>query len=111
MAKTYCTCVGMAGEATRRGGKDGCRASVQSYDGSIIVKNYYDENDNLKVIVGTSGGSKSSEITRTEFKGTFEEFNNLLELAHDIKIGKVSITRHREKSNRQLKLERAFREI
>ena len=46
MAKTYCTCIGMRGERTARGGYDGCRASVQSYDGSIIVSNYIDREDN-----------------------------------------------------------------
>lgn len=97
MAKTYCTCQGFTGEATRRGGNNGCRASVQSYDGSIIVKNYYDDKDVLKVVVGTSEGSHSSEINDTEFRGTFEEFNNLLRLAADIKEGKVSVVRHRQK--------------
>ena len=38
MAKTYCTCIGMRSERTARGGRDGCRASIQSYDGSIIIQ-------------------------------------------------------------------------
>ena len=54
MAKTYCTCVGMRGEATRRGGNDGVRVSAQSWDGSIIVRNWYDDEDQLKVRVGTN---------------------------------------------------------
>ena len=44
----------------------------------------------------------------SEFYGTFEEFKNLLTLHNEIKNGKVSITRHREKSNKQKQLERAF---
>lgn len=53
MAKTYCSCVGNRGMATRCGGRDGCRVSCQSYSGSVIVYNWYDENDNLRLRVGT----------------------------------------------------------
>lgn len=109
MAKTYCSCVGMRGEATRRGGKDGVRVSAQSYDGSIIVYNYYD-GDTLKVRVGTNEGSSCcTDYKSNDFSGTFQEFKDLLKLAADIKSGKVSVVRHREKSNKQLTLERAFR--
>lgn len=58
MSKTYCTCIGMTGEATRRGGNNGCRASVQSYDGSVIIKNWY-EGDKLKIRIGTNDISSS----------------------------------------------------
>ena len=43
---------------------------------------------------------------------TWEEIKiNDLELLMDIDSGKVSITRHREKSNKQLALERAFADV
>ena len=70
MAKTYTTCIGMRGGATRRGGRDGCRASVQSYDGSIIVENWYD-GETLKVRVALDDGSSS--CGNTVFTGTYHE--------------------------------------
>ncbi len=111
MAKTYCTCIGMRGERTARGGYDGCRASVQSYEGSIIISNYVDrDDDSLHVRVGTSDGSSCySDWNSNDFVGTFDEFKALLKLNKEIKEGKVSVVRHREKSNKQLALERAFR--
>ena len=114
MAKTYMTGWGMRGERTARGGKDGVQCAAQSYDGSIIVSNCYveDENGNeiLKVRVGTNDGSSCySDWNSNDFNGTFEEFKALLKLHRDIKNGKVSVVRHREKSNKQLALERAFK--
>lgn len=97
MAKTYCTCIGMRGEATRRGGNAGCRASVQSWEGSIVVSNYYNDNNELRVRVGTNEGSGCyTDFKSTDFNGTFEEFKALLKLSQDIKDGKVSVVRHRK---------------
>jgi len=111
MAKTYCTCIGMRGERTARGGNDGCRASVQAWDGSIITRNWYDSDGTLKVRVGTNDGSSCcSDWNSPDFEGTFEEFKELLKLADDIKRGRVSITRHREKSNKMKQLEKMFAE-
>ena len=110
MAKTYCTCIGMRGERTARGGNDGCRASVQAYDGSIITRNWYDENGTLRVRVGTNDGSSCcTDWNSADFNGTFQEFKDLLKLAADIKSGKVSVVRHREKSNKMKQLEKMFR--
>ena len=110
MAKTYCTCIGMRGERTARGGNDGCRASVQSYDGSIIIRNWYDDEGNLRVRVGTSDGSSCcTDWNSNDFQGSLEDFKKLLTLAKEIKEGKVSITRHREKSNKMKALERMFK--
>lgn len=98
MSKTYATCIGMRGERTARGGLDGCRASVQSYDGSVIVRNWYD-NDTLMIRVGTTKDSDQylgNEASK-RFEGTFKEFCQALDLLHDIKTGAVSITRHRAK--------------
>ena len=97
MAKTYCTCIGMRGERTARGGRDGVRTSAQSYDGSIIVHNWYDDEDKLHVRVGTNDGSSCcSDWNSEDFVGSFEEFKALLKLNRDIKEGKVSVVRHRD---------------
>ena len=98
MAKTYCTCIGMRGERTARGGNAGCRASVQAWDGSIITNNWYDDNGTLRVRVGTNDGSSCySDWNSEDFSGTFQEFKDLLKLAADIKNGRVSVVRHRVK--------------
>ena len=100
MALTYTTCCGMRSERTARGGNDGCRASVQAYDGSIITRNWYDD-DQLKVRVGTNDGSSTcSDWNSNDFTGTFKEFKDLLKLAADIKSGKVSVVRHRDSKNK-----------
>ena len=110
MAKTYCTCIGMRGERTARGGNDGCRASVQAYDGSIITRSWYDDDGTLRVRVGTNDGSSCcTDWNSEDFNGTFQEFKDLLKLAADIKSGKVSVVRHREKSNKMKQLEKMFR--
>ena len=97
MSKTYCTCIGMRGERTARGGNDGCRASVQSWDGSVIVHNWYDDNGQLRVRVGTNDGSSCcSDWNSEDFTGTLQELKDLLKLAKDIKNGKVSVVRHRD---------------
>ncbi len=105
MAKTYTTCIGMRGGATRRGGRDGCRASVQAYDGSVIVYNWYDD-ETLKVRVALDDGS--SCYGDTVFTGTFEELKEVFETAKLLKEKKASLTIHREKSNKQKQLERMF---
>lgn len=98
MAKTYCMCQGMRGEATRRGGSNGVRVSAQSYDGSVIVKNWYRDGQ-LMVSVGTNDYS-SSWANNEEFRGTFEELKEFIKLYEDIKSGRVSIVRHRQKQTR-----------
>ncbi len=98
MAKTYTSCIGMRGGlATRRGGNDGCRASVQSWEGSVITYNWYD-GDQLKVRVGTSEESSSyTDSASNDFIGTFAEFKELLKLAADLKHGRAKVVRHRTK--------------
>ena len=101
MSATYMTGWGMRGERTARGGKDGVQCAAQSYDGSVIVSNRYIERDGkevLEVRVGTSDRSSCySDWSSHDFIGTFEEFKALLNLAHDIKTGAVSVVRHRQK--------------
>lgn len=94
-------------EAATRGGSrnSGYHASAQSYDGSVIVKLRYDgeskKDEKLMVTVGTNDGSSCyTDWKSPDFHGTFEEFKALLQLARDIKDGKVSVVRHRSKSNK-----------
>lgn len=97
MSKTYCTCIGMRGERTARGGNDGCRVSCQSWDGSIIVSNYYNEDNELRVRVGTNEGSSCyTDWKSNDFNGSLDEFKDLLKLHQDIKEGRVSVVRHRK---------------
>lgn len=97
MAKTYCTCIGMRGERTARGGNSGCRASVQSWDGSIIISNHYNEDNELRVRVGTNEGSSCyTDWNSNNFEGSLDEFKELLKLHQDIKSGRVSVVRHRK---------------
>lgn len=102
MSATYMTGWGMRGERTARGGKDGVQCAAQSYDGSVIVSNRYIERDGkevLEVRVGTSDHSSCySDWSSHDFIGTFEELKALLNLAHDIKTGAVSVVRHRKKN-------------
>ena len=101
MSATYTTCCGMRSERTARGGKDGCRASVQAWDGSIITRNWYDEDGTLRVSVGTNDSSSCyADCSSEDFTGTFQEFKDLLKLAADIKRGKVSVVRHRDSKNK-----------
>ena len=104
MAKTYMTGWGMRGERTARGGSDGVQCAAQSYDGSVIVKNWYDDEDKLHVRVGTNDGSSCyTDWNSEDFSGTFEEFKNLLKLYKDIKNGKVSVVRHRDDTKKRIK--------
>lgn len=101
MSATYTTCCGMRSERTARGGNDGCRASVQSYNGSICISNRIDEDGTLRVRVGTNDGSSCySDWNSNDFTGTFQEFKDLLKLHQDIKSGKVSVVRHRDSKNK-----------
>ena len=113
MSAFYGMVCGNRSEATRGGSKSsGFHSSCQSFDGSIITKMRYNNEGQLRVTVGTNDGSSScTDWNSPDFEGTFEEFKELLQLAKDIKERKVSITRHREKGNRQLKLERALRKL
>lgn len=103
--------------ATRGGSKNsGFRASAQSYDGSVIVRLHYKDDEvkpeNLRVHIGTNDGSScSTDWNSQDWSGSFEEFKEALNLLHAIKTGKASVTYHRAKSNKQLALERAFRPV
>ncbi len=84
--------------ATRGGSKSsGFLASAQSWDGSIIVRLYYD-NDQLKCRVGTNEGSACyTDYNSADFVGSFEEFKKLLNLNKLIKNGQARVIKHRVK--------------
>ena len=77
MSKFYATIQGQAGEATRRGSaSSGIRASVQSWNGSVITR--LDEIDDKEIlIIETSKDSKS--CGDRVFKGSIKQFENIME--------------------------------
>lgn len=98
MSATYCMCEGMRLPRTARGSKSGCKAAVQAWEGSICISNQIEEDGTLKVRVGTTDGSSCySDYSSHDFVGTFTEFKEALALLDDIRQGKVSVVRHREK--------------
>jgi len=110
MSKFYGMVRGNRGASTRGGSANsGFKSTAQSYDGSVITCLDYDQNNNLKVRIELAEGSTT--YGDVAFSGTFEELKESMKLLQEIKEGKVSITRHREKSNKQLQLERAFAEV
>ena len=73
MSTFYGMVQGNKGAATRGGSKaSGFKSTVQSYDGSIITRLSYDQNDNLMVSVEVAEGSAC--YGKTIFSGTFEEY-------------------------------------
>lgn len=96
MAKTYGTIEGCRQPKTCTGGNDGVRAAAQSWEGSVICANWYD-GDQLMVSVGTNDRSSCyTDWNSHDFRGTFEEFKDLLKLAADIKAGRASVVHHRK---------------
>ena len=73
MASLYSSIQGCRGEATRCGSKSsGVRASVQSWQGSLISYMDLDDNDNPIITLKTSDGS-SGYGSETIFSGSLEE--------------------------------------
>ena len=73
MSKLYCTIQGCRGEATRCGSKSsGVRASLQSWEGSLVGYMDLDDNENPIITLKTSEGS-SSYGNETIFSGSLEE--------------------------------------
>lgn len=76
MSKFYGQVQGMGKtNATRRGGRD-IKVSAQSWDGSVITRLYYDDNDELIIDIELS--DCSSFYGQTHFSGTMEELKNKL---------------------------------
>ena len=99
MSAFYGMVCGNRSEATRGGSKSsGFHSSCQSYDGSVITKMRYDNEGQLIVTVGTNDGSSCcTDWESKDFRGTFEEFKALLKLNDDIRHGRVSVVKHRQK--------------
>ena len=73
MSKLYGSLQGCRGEATRCGSKSsGVRASVQSWQGSLISYMDLDDNENPIITLKTSDGS-SGYGSETIFTGSLEE--------------------------------------
>ena len=73
MSKLYGSLQGCRGEATRCGSKNsGMRASVQSWNGSLVSYMDLDENDKPVITLKTSDGS-SCVGYETIFRGSLEE--------------------------------------
>ena len=105
MSKFYGMVRGNRGASTRGGSANsGFKSTAQSYDGSVITCLNYDQNNNLKVRIELAEGSTT--YGDVAFSGTFEELKESMKLLQEIKEGKVSITRHREKSNKMKQLEK-----
>ena len=107
MSKFYGMVRGNRGASTRGGSANsGFKSTAQSYDGSVITCLDYDQNNNLKVRIELAEGSTT--YGDVAFSGTFEELKESMKLLQEIKEGKVSVVRHREKSNKMKQLEKIF---
>ena len=77
MAKFYGTVQGNRGMGSRLGTQD-IKASAQSYDGSVITRLWYNNNNELMINLAINGGLGSSGDTK--FHNTFDRFNQLMNL-------------------------------
>ena len=72
MSKFYGTVVGASQTSASRRGNHDIRVSAQSWDGSVITRLWYNDNEVLNVDVEIASGS--SVYGQIIFSGTFEEF-------------------------------------
>lgn len=72
MAKLYGSVIGSHGPATRTAGRN-IRASVQSYNGSIITELEYD-NDTNDLMIRVEASTESRNGGTVLFYGTVDEF-------------------------------------
>ena len=78
MSKLYGSLQGCRGEATRCGSKNsGMRASVQSWNGSLVSYMDLDENDKPIITLKTSDGSSCIGF-ETIFRGSLEDLKKKL---------------------------------
>ena len=76
MSKFYGSIQGNRGAATRGGSQaSGIKASVQSYDGSVITELSYNDEGQLMVEVSVAR-NESSAYGHRVFYGTLDEFYN-----------------------------------
>jgi hypothetical protein len=77
MSAFYGCVQGNRGAATRGGSRaSGFKSTAQSYDGSVITRLSYNNEDDLMVTIEVSEGS--SPYGTTIFTGTFDEYINKL---------------------------------
>mgnify|MGYP007130644851 CR=1 FL=1 len=77
MSAFYGCVQGNRGAATRGGSRaSGFKSTAQSYDGSVITRLSYNNEDELMVTIEVSEGS--SPYGTTIFTGTFDEYINKL---------------------------------
>lgn len=83
--------------ATRRGSKY-ITTSTQSYNGSIITRMYYNEQDKLMIEIETTETSNSC-YGENRFRGTFTQLEELLSYAKKVGVEKA-ITMLKEESQK-----------
>lgn len=83
--------------ATRRGSKY-ITTSTQSYNGSIITRMYYNEQDKLMIEIETTETSNSC-YGENRYRGTFNQFEELLSYAKKVGVEKA-ITMLKEESQK-----------
>lgn len=111
MSKFYGMVVGNRGAATRGGSRaSGFKATAQSYDGSVITRLDYNRDNQLEVTIEMEDG-RSAPYGDIMFRGTYDELKEVFRIAKLVKERKATVTVHREKSNKQLALERAFAKV
>lgn len=79
MSKTYATAIGNRTTSTACGTSSGVKVCAQSYDGSIIVRNWYNNDGELMIGCEISKDSRTTGDWDTpSFRGTFEDFTKML---------------------------------
>ena len=76
MSKFYGQVFGASNTSASRRGHNEIHVSAQSYDGSVITRMFYDQDDRLIVNIQMSDGSSS--YGDTVFRGTFEDLKKKL---------------------------------
>lgn len=87
MSTFYGRVLGNRSEATRGGSRaSGFMCSAQSWDGSVITRLWYDNNDALQVRIGTADGSSCcSGYGFPEFNGSIEELRECFRMWNEAK--------------------------
>ena len=74
MAAFYGTVEGNRGVGTRIGSKDsGMKVSAQSYDGSVVVRMWYNQDNELMVSIETADKSTNYWTDKTIYRGKFND--------------------------------------
>ena len=76
MSKFYGQVFGASSTSASRRGHNEIQVSAQSYDGSVITRMFYDQDD--KLIVNIQMSDYSSSCGDTVFRGTFDDLKKKL---------------------------------